>query len=297
MLAIAPITAAVPSLSELLCLYVEGRHRRGELAPLTVETLRSNFSTFLRIVGDRPVEEFTRDDVERWLAEVELAPATVRTRLSQLRGFCTWALEHGHLVADPMLGIRRPRQPRLVPRGLELGESRALVRACPDSRARLVVLLMLQEGLRRKEVAGLEVGDVNFGERSVRIRGKGGHERVLPLSPETFRALTAYLREWPAFAGPLIRRYSDGRTGVTPATVGRLVSDLMRVAGVKHAAYDGRSAHSARHTAASDMLKHGAHLRDIQRALGHQSITSTERYLPLLVNGLGKAMGGRRYGS
>lgn len=78
-------------------------------------------------------------------------------------------------------------------------------------------------------------------------------------------------------------------------TIGREVEAVMYAAGLKAGAGDGRSAHSLRHTMAGDMLRHGAHLRDVQAALGHRSIVATERYLPLVVEGLAGAMSGRRY--
>lgn len=156
---------------------------------------------------------------------------------------------------------------------------------------------MLQEGLRRKEVAGLSLGDFDFSERIMVVRGKGNHERVLPISSETWRALCCYLSERPATAGPLIRNYHDGRSALAAVSVGRLVSEWMSDAGIKEKAYDGRSAHALRHTAASDMLRSGAHLRDAQQALGHQSITATQRYMPWLVGDLRTAMAGRNYGS
>lgn len=165
-----------------------------------------------------------------------------------------------------------------------------------DGRARLVLLLMLQEGLRRREVAGLTLGDIDMAERTMLVVGKGNHERVLPISSETWAALTAYLAGERIVGGPLIRSAKDHRSPVQPATIGRLVSALMLAAGVKQRPYDGRSGHSCRHTAASDTLKSGAHLRDVQRMLGHIHLTSTEVYLPLIVQDLREAMGGRRYG-
>lgn len=219
----------------------------------------------------------------------------IRTRLSQLRCFCAWGVEHRYLRVDPTLGVRGPRQPRRLPRGLKLAEVRATLAKAPDARARLVLLLMFQEGLRRREVAGLSLGDIDMDERTMLVVGKGDHERTLPISAETWGALVAYLGTGRIVAGPLIRSLVDGRSALQPATVGRMVSAIMLDAGVKERAYDGRSAHSARHTAATDTLRAGGHLRDVQKMLGHVSLTSTEVYLPLVVNDLRSAMSGRQY--
>lgn len=281
--------------STLIHTYIDGRYQRDEIVHLTALTLRSNLGLFARTIGDPDVSELCRAHIEDWLGSVDLAPSTKRTRLSQVRNFAHWAIAHGHMTVDPTIGVRGPRQPRLVPRGMTAAEVTRLLSASPDERCTLVVLLMVQEGLRRCEVATLGMGDIDFGEQLMLITGKGGHQRVLPLSSETWAALTAYLRESPAVAGPVIRNRSDGRSPVSPVTIGRMMSALMSQCGVKTRAYDGRSGHALRHTAASDMARSGAHLRDVQAALGHLSIVSTQRYLPWLVGDLRTAMGGRSY--
>lgn len=281
--------------SAVVAMYVVGRQH--ELAVPTLLSLNYNLQSFAIAVGDPPARTLARAHVEHWMRTAKLAAATLRTRLSQLRCFCSWAVEHGYSRTDPTLGIRGPRQPRRLPRGLQLTEAQAIVAHAPDSRSRLIVLLMLQEGLRRREVAGLMVGDIDMSARTMLVIGKGLHERTLPISAETWAALVAYLGTGRVVAGPLVRSLKDGRSPIQPATIGRLVSALMLAAGVKQRPYDGRSGHSCRHTAATDTLRAGAHLLDVQHMLGHRSITSTEVYLPLIVNDLRTAMGGRRYGS
>jgi site-specific recombinase XerD len=276
-------------------IYVRYRLEAQEIEKITAEGLLYNLERFADQVGNPDARAFSRDHIEEWRRKTSLAPSTVRNRIGQLRGFTRWAVEHGHLKRDPMIGVRPPRQPRHVPRNLQSKDVTKVFEVACDSRARLAVSLMVQEGLRRKEVAGIEVGDIDFDAGCVLIRGKGGHERVVPISDETRGLLVRYLREYPASAGPLIRSQRDGRSAVQPVTIGRLVSALMLEAGVKERPYDGRTPHALRHTAATDMLRAGAHIRDVQAALGHKSITSTERYLAWEVAGLRSAMGGRTY--
>jgi site-specific recombinase XerD len=152
------------------------------------------------------------------------------------------------------------------------------------------VCLEVQEGLRACEVVGLELGDVDVDERQLLVRvGKGGHERVLPISGETWDAMEKYLGEYPAKAGPLIRSYIHPTRAISAHYVSRLVSEWMHGAGVND------SGHALRHTMATDSLRNGAHIRDVQAALGHKSIATTQVYLPLLVHDLRSAMGGRSY--
>ena len=281
--------------ADLLDLYLASRIARQEVAPITVSGTRRNLLRVSRLLGDPDARSLTRSDVERWMGASGLAPSSLRTRLSQLRGMFQWAVREGYVEHDPTAGLRGPRQPRQLPRGMPSNDVRATLAVCPDPRSVLIVLLMVQEGLRRKEVAGLNVEDIDRAEQLMIIRGKGGHERVLPISNETLAALRVYLNSAPATAGPLVRSQLDGRSRLSPSQVGRKVSDWMLEAGVKQRAYDGRSGHALRHTAATDMLRAGAHLRDVQAALGHASIATTQRYLPWVVGDLRTAMGGRTY--
>jgi site-specific recombinase XerD len=291
---VSRVTSRTPA-RQTLDHYLARRHGREEIASITAGGIRSNVGNALRLMGDPPIGQLTRAHVLAWLEETTCAPATKRTRLSQLRTFCQWAVEEGLVVRDPTAGVRGPREPRRLPRGVQRRDVNALLEACPESRARLIVLLMVQEGLRRAEVSRLQLGDIDRDERTMLVTGKGGHQRLLPISAETWRAMGSYLAERPAPNGPLIRSFVDDRSGITPTTIGHLVSDLMADAGVKATAYDGRSGHALRHTMAGDMLKGGAHIRDVQTALGHVSLMVTQRYLPLMVGDLRDAMGGRAY--
>lgn len=283
------------SVSDAIQLYTTNRYKQGEFSRSTAESQGYSLRSVAEIMGDPLIADLAHHHVETWLQKAALAPATKRTRLSQFRTLCKWAMAHGLLKRDPTLGVKGPSQPRRLPRGLPHQDVAHLLGGCPDARAVLIVLLMVQEGLRRIEVARLNLGDVDLTEGTLFVRGKGSHERILPITDETRQALSAYLSEHPAHAGPLIRSYVDGRSPLTPGHVGRLVADWMRDSGVKQRAWDGRSAHACRHTAATDTLRAGAHLRDVQRMLGHQSLTTTERYLPWVVGELREAMGGRRY--
>lgn len=207
-----------------------------------------------------------------------------------VRTFCRWLVAERLLRRDPTAGIGRVRQPRQVPRGLTADRVSALWLVLPDVRAELIVTLMVQEGLRCGEVARLEVGDLDWAGRVVLVHGKGGHERVLPLSAQTAGSLSRYLSERPATAGPLVRSYTRPGQAILPGRISHLVGRWMRDAGV------AASGHALRHTAATDMLRAGAHVRDVQTALGHASLATTQRYMPWVVGDLRVAMGGRQYG-
>jgi site-specific recombinase XerD len=282
-----------PNLDHLLTRYVWERSGSRELCRDSALTVRYALASFVRSVGpDRPPRSLREADVVRWLADAPWTASTATHNLSRLRGFVAWLVRNRHVARDFTSGLHGPRMPQVVPRGLDQGSVRAaLVESCPDTRARVMVVLMVQEGLRCCEVSRLQVGDLNLRAGSILVRGKGSKERVLPLSAESAEAIRDYLAAWPAKAGPVVRSYNHPKRGISPAYVSWLVTRYLRDAGVE------ATAHALRHTAATDMLVSGAHLRDVQKALGHAHLTSTERYLPWVVAGLAEAMGGRWYGS
>lgn len=242
---------------------------------------------------DTPPNRVTERQIVRWLEINQLAPATVRNRLSTVRGFYKWAIINGHARKDPTLAIDPPREPRRRPRGLKADQVAAILDACPDVRAVLIVILMAQQGLRCIEIARLQLGDLDFDEKLMLVHGKGDHERILPITDETGEALRDYLAKHPARTGPLIRSYRDEHEGLTPLHVGTMVGRIMRDAGV------AETAHALRHTAATDMVRAGggtrANLLNVQAALGHQHLQTTQRYLPWGAGDLRKTMAGRRY--
>ncbi len=278
------------TLGTLALAYVDERRRRKELRPGSVSTTRYALGTFVRSAGwDLQVKRLRSTHVEKWMERGEHSPATVRNQLSIVRSFCRWLVRRGHIKADPTLDISSPRQPRYLPRGLQLPKVAATFAAAPDSRAALILSLMVQEGLRCCEVAALEHGDIDLAEHLILVRGKGGHERALPITEETWRSIHAYWTEHPAHVGPLIRSFSRPNRGIGAQHISVLVSQWM------HGADVPATAHALRHTAATDMLRSGAHVRDVQNALGHQSLATTQKYLPWVVGDLRKAMEGRRY--
>ena len=285
------MTAAPTSIGALVLRYVEDRRRRHEIAAPTAQLHREVLWGFAQHVGvERDVRRIGPALVERWATSMpHVGPGTLRHRISTVRTFFRWAMARDFVTKDPTRLLGPVKEPRRLPRGLKAQQVAAVLQACPDARATLMALLGCQEGLRIGEIARLQVGDVDFAERLILVNGKGSRQRVLPLSEETVAAMRTYLAEHPARVGPLIRSYVRPHMGVSAAYVGDLLGRAMATAGVK------ASAHALRHTMATDALRAGAHLRDVQAALGHTNLATTERYLPWLVHDLRDAMGGRKY--
>lgn len=284
------------TVADLIPIYLKHRKQLGEFSQGTSRCARSALGSFSRHCGKRRIENIGATHIEGWLRSMEhLAPSYRRARLSMVRRFFTWAVRQGRCKRNPAVEVRGPKQPRTIPRALSAEAIQTILEHCPDSRARFVIVCMAQQGLRCCEVARLTIGDLDLNHGTMRISGKGGHERILPIMDETLTALYDYLGDFPASAGPLVRSYVRCQRALTAATISTLVSGWMRDAGVKLRSGDGISAHAQRHSCATHMLVGGAHVRDVQFALGHAHLSTTERYLPHVVHGLREAMEGRTY--
>lgn len=277
--------------------YVAEKVALGIFTGRSPRTVRSNLAGFAAHVGDIPLTDITRAHVAGWIGTGAPTPNTVRSRLSAVRGFLGWCVENEYLPRNPAAGVRGPRPEALKPRFLEAVEVTALLEHVHSLRDRLIVLLMVQMGLRRVEVWRANIEDIDARARTIAVRGKGHRGDVSRWSyipDEAWGVLVAYLGEVGTVAGPLIRsRTSDGRLGLD--VISSIVSEAMLAAGVKLRAGDGRSAHALRHTLAQHLIDAGTDIRKVQAQLGHASVTTTELYTRRQVD-LAGILEGRRYG-
>src|SRR5690606_19884393 len=174
------------------------------------------------------LDQLGKRAVERWMEQVgHLAPATRRNHLSAVRGFLGRMVDEGLLVENPALRAERVRQPRSVPRALRSQDVAALYRALPDLRARVIVTLMLEAGLRCVEVSRLDWQDWDPVAETLIVRGKGGHERVLPVTTTLGRVLHDWAGHAGVVAGPVVRQERRRNERLSPETTSTYVSRWM----------------------------------------------------------------------
>ena len=228
-----------------------------------------------------------------------LAARTIKRRLSSVSGLFVYLLtrEDIDVRTNPVpkgIGTRaasaRPgsgsgaliRTPRTLPRVLAPGEVSAFAAALRTHRDRAMVAAMLLGGLRRCEVLGLRFGDVNPGERRLFIsEGKGGHQRIVPISSRFFDALGAYLaseRPEDAETDRLFVALRGPRRGQPLTSAG--VDEVVQSARIR-AGLDRLTCHQLRHTCMTRLREAGMPLEAVQAQAGHRSIESTRVYLHL----------------
>lgn len=269
----------------------------GRWVPTVARNRNYQLRKFTDHCGNRPMRVLGPDLVRSYRASLaHLSLGTQRNHWVALKGFTGWAVDRNLIRRDPCHGIPAPKVPRSVHRNLSADAAARLIAACPDSRARCVVILGLQLGLRRAEIAGIQLGDIDFDLGVVTIHGKGGHVRLVPLTDEAATAIAAYLHDEPARRGPLIRSRREPAKALTPDGLGVLVSHWAKAAGVKVAAFDGVGTHSLRHTAATDVYRQGGDVMVIRDMLGHASLSTTQIYVRGMdLEPLRAAIEGRNY--
>jgi integrase/recombinase XerD len=259
-------------------------------ARLTIEAYGNDlddFAGFLAAAG-KPVEAADAAALRRYLARLSgagLAPRTTARRLSSLRQFHKFLFAEGVRGDDPTAQLDSPRLGRPLPKVLGEAEIDALIaaarrRAGAEGR-RLVcfVELLYATGLRVSELVALPLARLRE-ERFLLIAGKGGKERLVPLSVPARAALTdyaavrgAFLPEGAASRFLFPSRGSEGH--LTRRRCGQLLKALAVEAGIDPARV---SPHVLRHAFASHLLDHGADLRSVQQMLGHADIATTQIY-------------------
>jgi len=225
-----------------------------------------------------------------------LALSTIKRRLSTLSGFYAYLVATGRLERSPVLpglatrastrrgrrGVPLVRSSRQLPRILEPDEVSALLAALRKWRDRAMVEAMVLGGLRRAEVLGLRLEDLRPGERRVFVAdGKGGHQRLVPMSSRFFASVAAYIdTERPddvddEFVFVVLKGPNRGRP-LSPKGLEQILRGARERAGLEHA-----TCHELRHTCLTRLREAGMALEAVQAQAGHRSIESTRIYLHL----------------
>lgn len=277
--------------------YVKGRLSTRQISVATAIHQRGVLRTFASMMGNRQIKQIGRADIERWMESMtDLAPGTVRNRYTIVKCWLDFEVNEGRLNRSPMRGINSPKVPKSRHRAFDREQAAAILNACPDAFSLAYTLIGLQCGLRVAEVAGLELGDLNWTTHEATVTGKGGHVRTVHVPDEAWAAVMDYLRVEPCNGGPLFRLRRFPTHGVTAQYLGEDFVRICRDAGVKTSARDGVSFHACRHTAATDIFLACGSVVAVQQVLGHQSLDNTRIYVQGLDrSGMAEAMGGRTY--
>jgi integrase/recombinase XerC len=210
--------------------------------------------------------------------------STIARKLSAVRSFFRFLMRQGLIESNPAEGVLTPKQEKKIPSYLTVDDMFRLLDAVPDDRLfdlrnRAIFETLYATGVRISELAGLNTIDVDLDEKLIKVSGKGNKERIVPLGDKAVQAIRAYRMRlyqesgipWED-SGPLFLNKFKGR--LTPRSMARCLDQLVRSCGMLVSV----SPHTLRHTFATHMLNAGADLRAVQELLGHESLSTTQKY-------------------
>jgi len=259
-------------------------------SPLTVQTYEESlreFESYMSLRDDglslsRVDTDLIRDWMEDLMDKGNTA-STINKKLSALRSFYRFALKRRLVDADPAHCITGPKKSKPLPQFLRESEMDNLLDTMEwgdsynDVRARTILLLFYETGLRRSELTGLNDADIDFNTRQLKVTGKRNKQRIIPFGDELAQTLAHYMavrNEQVARIEPDALFLSDKGGRMTGSQVYVIVRKyLTAVTSLKK-----RSPHVLRHTFATAMLNNGAGLESIKNLLGHESVSTTEIY-------------------
>ncbi len=254
------------------------------------------------------IASMNRSEIRQYEAEMlekKMSARTVRLHLSALSGFCRYLVRNGYLESNPVDIVAKPKEEKRLPVFFKKNvmdsyfeETSAVLdpeeldffkenhdtgsgRAIYDARLyRLIVSMLYNLGLRRAELIGLNIGNVDFGRKVVNVHGKGDKSRKIPLIPSLCKEILLYLEAVEAICGgkrslkePLLVTNSGKR--LYPAFVDRAVKrELGKIDGIT----GRKSPHVLRHSLATELLNDGTDISSIKELLGHSSLAATQVY-------------------
>ena len=230
-------------------------------------------------------------------------PRTVNLHLSVLSGFCKFLMKNGHLKSNPARVVSRPKVEKRLPvfyreesmkdyfdrtehdaseetLSLITGDDKVSKQLYSRRLSRLIVSMLYSTGMRRSELIGLSIGNVDFSRNVMKVRGKGDKTREIPLVPSLCNEISLYLQSVETIEGrarsatdPLLVTVTGSK--LYPVFVDRVIkSELGQVGSIT----GRKSPHVLRHSLATELLNEGADLNSIKELLGHSSLAATQVY-------------------
>ncbi len=281
---------------------------RRNYAQRTLSEYRFDLRHLCRFLLEKNIEEVQAatfsllTEYQRWLFYLPKKDGGIRTVgtlnkiMAPVKGLFRFLKAEGIIVGDPSCNLENGREPRRLPRNVLTAKEAEKILESIDTgnvrgyRARTILEVFYSTGIRRSELINLRLLNVNLEEELLTIReGKGGHDRVVPLSRIACRYLETYIK---GIRPQLVKNPNDDHLflslnggAIHKDALSYLVKLHSRKAGIKK----HMSCHVWRHTCATHLVQNNANLRHVQEILGHRSLATTEKYLSLTITDLKEA--------
>ena len=256
------------------------------LSANTILSYERDIAALIELAADTPLAGLQVHHIRRFVSQLHargLDGRSLARMLSAWRGFYRYlARDHGH-TNNPCVGLRAPKAKKTLPQALSPDEAGRLMEITGDDtlavRDKAIFELFYSSGLRLSELTGLAPADINFGDATVRVTGKGNKTRVVPVGSQAINAVKRWLKE----RALLVKEGADALfvnragTRLTP----RAIQYRMKEWGLKLGLAADVHPHVLRHSFASHVLQSSGDLRAVQEMLGHASISTTQVYTHL----------------
>jgi integrase/recombinase XerC len=265
--------------------------RERNVSQHTIKAYSGDLANFSAYIGSRKWCEIDHISIRGFLShlyERGLGKTSVARSLAAVRSLYRWLAQEGVVEQNPAALVSTPKLAKKLPRVPTMEEMNSVFDgAMPEiasfpERDRLILELLYGCGIRNSELVGINLDDVRVGSEAILIRGKGKKERYVPFGDAVTSALAAYLparqttlAESRKSAPALLINQRGGR--LTTRSVGRIVKKIAVAKGLSRDVHP----HTLRHAFGTHMLEEGADLRAIQEMLGHERLSTTQRYTQL----------------
>jgi site-specific recombinase XerD len=221
-----------------------------------------------------------------YLGTVDFKAAATRRKLAVLRRFFQFVKQQGHRIDNPVLEIRNIRLPKRLPKAIPVKDVMRLIGTREPDQPELrwrrdiaILELLYASGIRRAELVGINVSDLDFAERSLQVIGKGDKQRTVFFNHATADALQAYLRVRPRSPDGALFVSRQGQR-LSYQQVGKVFATYVKLSGL-----EGKiTPHTMRHSIATHLHKSGVDLMTIKDFLGHESIQTTQLYAEMALD-------------
>ena len=246
-----------------------------------------SFFDFLQMqFGEMPLNEIKSTFIRSWLAQLKqdgLESKSITRKISALKSFFKFQLRQQQISVSPMATILSPRLKKRLPQYVEKGDIQTLFTQVefPDNwegkTHRLLIQLFYNTGIRQAELVGLKESQVDLHNQSIKVLGKGGKERIIPVSKELMRILRDYISSkkvhFEAFDKECLLINARGRK-LYPRYVYNAVRHYLGMV----TTIDKKSPHVLRHSFATHLMNNGADINAVKELLGHSSLAATQIY-------------------
>jgi integrase/recombinase XerC len=259
----------------------------------TIKAYQGDLAEFVAYIGSRGLEQIDHLTIRGFLSrlyEKGLGKTSVARSLAAVRSLYRWLAQEGVVEQNPAALVSTPKLSKKLPRVPTIEEMNGIldgkmpeVAAFPE-RDRLMLELLYGCGIRNSELIGINLDDIRLSAEAILIRGKGKKERYVPFGDSVKTALAAYLplrqktlAEQKKNVPALLVNWRGGR--LTTRSVGRIIKKIAVAKGLSPDVHP----HTLRHAFGTHMLEEGADLRAIQEMLGHERLSTTQRYTQLSI--------------